>query len=241
MSRHNLTTGEYVALLIGAGVGLLVFLALGAAGFAFPIAALVGWLVMVPIEYGLTAVERAVPDVVQTKAELSADLPLRQLFGAMSLVAPAVCLAGLVSVTFPTFLQALPWPPVPVLEDALTVCAAVMTFAAVGVGLHRLGSRKARIRIDALERKLTVVQPAGRRTELHISEVQSVRHERGTLFVEHAGGVELLVVTQVEWDQLEWLARELNNFAHELGADPEARKNRLKAQRALAQAKPADQ
>ena len=237
MKRHSLTIGEFLALAIAAAVGVLVYVALGAVGFAFPVALVAAWLAMVPVEYSLSGADRAVPEVDQSDAALDAVFPLRELFGPLSIGFPALALAFLVAWAVPIFLDTLVGRPLPVLDTVLAYISAPVTFMAVLFGMSAVGQRTVQMRLDAKTRKLTIDRPRGQRVELHISEIASIRHQDGTLFVEHAMGVEEVWLGQVEWDQLEWVAREMDAYATELGADRQARQNRLKAQQALSRAR----
>lgn len=235
---NTLSAGEIVALAIAGASGVLIWAALGAAGFAGPIGLFVAWLVLVPLEYALSDSERTCPDTARTDGSLLATFELKPLLGPLSMGMPAVCLAGLVGWALPVFLDSQPLPISGMAGPIVSILGSGTTFVGVMVGLIRVGGRDVDVRIDATTRTLVARRNGRVSAELHLPEIAAIRHESGALLVEHAHGVEAIDLSGVDHDQLDWVCGELDDFARELGADRDVRKNRLKAQRALASARP---
>ncbi|TNE92765.1 MAG: hypothetical protein EP330_00685 [Deltaproteobacteria bacterium] len=180
--------------------------------------ALLAWVGLAVGERRWATTHPQTPRMIGAGGNLRVEVPLADRLGPVAITAPA-----LASVAWVLFLGA------PGSWLAVVLWPVLSLF--VALALYAFSRRSVELRIDAETRRLT-----GEGLDLPLGEVCGIRAEQDSLVIEHTTGTERVRCPGVDPADLPPCARELWSTARKHGADPQARRLRDEARRAMHEA-----
>lgn len=228
MKSTHLTTGEAAALTLGAGAAWL------ATQIGWPAAAAVfaAWSALALVESYVGPVPDAPAELAPGEDHLEVRFVGRPRLGDLAMVLGGLALAlGVVSWTLPLLQPVVGGTVALVVAGGLFLGTLLAVFHAP---IDRWNERHTTIRIDAATRRLTVRGVTWDAQTHLLGEVAGIRAHHGALRITHTDGELALPLDHVDAQVLANVATELDRFARQYGADPEAPELRRKARAALA-------